>query len=1794
VEPIAVIGLAGRFPGAYDTDEYWANLRAGVESVRTVPHAELLAAGLPRALLDNPTYVAAHPKVPGSDEIDARFFGMTPREAELTDPQLRLFLEVCHSAVENAGYDPYAVPDTMGVYGALGTPTYRFDNLRDRYTPANQGLISIMNGADYLATQVSYKFNYTGPSMTVLTACSSSLTAVYLACQSLRLGDCDVALAGGASVDPEVRYGYWYVPGGVRSRDGHCRPFDVSAGGTVFGDGVGVVVLKRLVDAVADGDPVRAVIRGAGLNNDGSDKVGFGAPSVSGQVACIQDAMQAAGARHREIGYVEMHGTGTSLGDPIEVAALSAAWRGLADGELEPGSCLIGSVKSNIGHAVQGAGVAGLIKLILALENGEIPATVNFTAPNPKLELEKTPFAIADRRVPWERVAGAPRLGAISSLGAGGTNVHLIVGEGPVMVTPPAGRPRVVLWSALTEPAADAQRERLAGHFTGRGAETFEDSVSTLQRGRRAYPLRRAVVAADAGEAAQVLADPSGSRNLLTGAAPKSRPVTALLFPGQGSVYPRMGLGWYGRDPVFTRTADECLDAFSDAGERLRRLWFDATDVAELTPTDVAQPLLFTVEYALAQAWRAWAGEPGQVIGHSVGELVAATVAGVFDLPTAARLVLARGEAMQRMPAGAMAAVFATEAAVAERLPEGLDLAAVNGATETVVAGPRAELEAFLDGLRADGLRSRVLRTSHAFHSRAMAPAAEEFEAVLRGATAHAPALAMVSAATGRALTPADAVDPAFWAGQLIRPVRFADGVRALADAGVTAYFETGPGEALTALTKGATDGAVTVPVLPLPRGGRPDAEQRAGLRALASAWVAGVEVDWRAVDPAPARRTAVPGYAYQRLRFWVDEADGSAQITARAALGQSPAGDETGPQPVVVVPEPPAPVAETPFSTLTWVEQARPVVAADRGHLPAVVLVPDDRAAALTALSALHRAGMYVYAVRPGSEFAAHETEFRVRPGEAGDLRRVFETLRGRGVAAAWLVHAATLPGWEPVTAQTADRQLEDSFFGVLALVQQAARALAGQPMPGLLVLTSRSTDVSGGDPVDTVKATLHGQVRTLLLEEPQLSGAVVDVGPGVAEDDLADEVRTVLAGAAEEVVALRGARRWVRREVPFTPAGTGGTPVRRRGVYLITGGLGGLGLAVAGGLARTGLQPTVVLAGRHGLPEGDDLERALADGHPRVTRLHAAVEELEMLGAQVRVIACDVSDARGLRRALDVTAARCGPVNGVFHLAGLPGDGMLLLRDRQRCAEVLRPKVTGTLLLRELAATRPGCDFFVWFGSRAGVGGLVGSADYAAANAFMDAQAAAAEPGGPRQLSIDWPSWTTVGMAARSPSRPVAGSASGDRVWEAFLDAAGTWMLDEHRVNGTGVLPGTGHLDFVVRAYIDVFGMPADGLRLSEAVFRRPLTVPGSATLRVVFGPDGERWTFRTESEQDGVRQVHASGWIGPGGARRREVDLDALRARFVGAATEPATRTEARTFTLGPRWDNTESVSTVDGEKLFTLSLPTQFAGDLDVQPLHPSLLDAATAGARDPDEPPYLPFMYGELVLHERLPARLVAHVRRRPATDGVVADIDLIGPDGTVLAEISGYRMRSFDPAALTAPPPASAQPEAPAEDDALSHGSGLPAGIGIDPVAGVRMLFELLESRTPPQVVVRPFEGGRPTALTDAPVAAPAPRKPVAAAPARTPSAVDEKVVEEKTAEDDVVGQMTAIWANTLGAGGYGVDDDFFSIGGNSLSAIELMTNIRSRFGVELSIAALLDAPTITALADAIRRQRAR
>lgn len=1790
MEPIAIIGLACRLPGAGDVRQFWSNLRDGKESITFLSDEELLAAGVPEEVVQNPAFVKATPLLPDYDKFDAKLFGMSPREARFADPQLRAFLEVAHSAVENAGYNPFAVPYVTGVFGAVGYPVYGFQNLRGLREPANNAMAAMTNNADYLATQVSYRFNYTGPSMTVLTACSSSLTAVHLACQSLRLDECDLALAGGVTIDADGLHGYWHVPGSVHSPDGHCRPFDISAGGTVFGSGAGIVVLKRLADALDDGDRIHAVVTGTGINNDGSDKVGYGAPSVSGQVACIQDAMNAAGACPHDISYVEAHGTGTALGDPIEVNALTSAWRDLAGETLDTAWCPIGSVKSNIGHVVQAAGVAGLIKLVCALEHEEIPPTANFAAPNPQLELGTTPFFVADRLLPWPRRADATRLAAISSLGAGGTNVHMIIGEGPATrPTAPAGRPRVIIWSGLDVAAADAAQHELADHFAGEGKTTFEDSVTTLQQGRRAYRVRRAAVAADATEAAQALGSGSSRPRVLRPLTGDENPEVAFAFPGQGTLYSRMGHDLYDASPVFRAAVDQCLELFGDRGTELGDLLRASEDLDEITGTAVAQPLLAIVGYALTEMWRSWGVTPARVLGHSIGELVAATVAGVFTPEDMARLVLARADAMQAMPTGAMAAVFCSHERITDRLPEGLTIAAVNSGDETVVAGPADVLNGFLADLGRDGLKATGLRTSHAFHSPSMAEAARVFEKAFAGVELRPPVLPVISAATGSVLTPEEATDPHFWAVQLVRPVWFAKALETLGGIGAHLLLEMGPGETLSVLARRAPaftgSGGGAVPVLGRPpRDGKP-AEWRNVATALGHAWVNNATVDWAAVDGPAARRTAVPGYPYQRQRYWVEGP------TAARPEPEAEASPRREP-PAVTVPAADQAAPGTPYTMLTWTEEPRPGGISSHGEVHALALLPEAPNDGLRAVLALQQAGMRVLTVRHGPDFTADESGFQIRHDHPEDLRRVLDDMAGRGITPGFIVHAGTMRPWEPASPQNAQEQLDESFFSLLELVQQACRAAPPGRLPGLLVLTTRSADVSGSEQVDVIKASLHGQLRSLLREEPQLRGRLIDVSEATGEEELAAELCTPGGG---DVVALRGSRRWIRREVPYAVRPAGTPHVRKNGVYLITGGLGGLGLTVARGLAETGMRPTLVLVSKQGLPDGAERERLLSAGDQRTVQAAKAIDEMVALGATVHVLAADVAERRDVRRVVDVTTARFGPINGVLHLAGVPGDGMLLLREREEAAAVLRPKVLGTLLLQEMLDTGRMLDFMVLFSSRASIDGLVGSGDYAAANAVMDACAAVGSRDGLRVLSIDWPAWSTVGMAAAS--LPADGEA--EVIYERTLRVDDTWALDEHRLGDVPVLPGTAHLDLVLRAFRERFPDENGPVRFRDVAYHIPLAVSGEAKVRVVFQSSGPARWFRVESWRNDWWYTHVSGRICPCDAAAPRVDLEALRARFAEHSPEPPPQAATtRTFTLGPRWQNVQEERRLGAEKLLTIELPEEFRDDLRHHPLHPTILDTATGSARDPEDEPYLPYTYGEMTLYRDLPAVIYSHLRLRPRTSGtIMADIDLIGADSTVVGQITGYGMRLLP---------------ADAADTILTGtlerpGDRSPSrtGAGIDPKTGVRLLLDLLGPATLPTVAVRPFRDGRPVPLDQAVRAAPpAPPQgndtresavaPMAQAAGGTRTQQASAAVPDSGSSGDggIAGKMRGIWEEILETSDFADEAEFFEIGGTSLSAIELTSRIRDELGVDLSIAVLLEAPSLAEMTAVVEDQQ--
>ncbi len=877
---IAVIGMAGRFPGADDVAQFWENLDAGVASIRHFDADELREAGVAAELLANRDYVRAAGMLDGVDRFDAAFFGMTPREAELTDPQQRLFLETAWAAVEHAGYAPGAVPGVTGVFAGMSQNAYFLQNVSGHpalLRAAGPLAVGIASDKDYLCSRVAFQLNLTGPAVVVQTGCSSSLAAVHLAAQSILNGECDMALAGGVSIGTLAKKGYLYTPNGIASRDGHCRPFDAAAAGTVSGDGLGIVVLKRLARALEDGDTVHAVIRGSAINNDGSDKAGYTAPSVKGQAAVIAEALAVAGVEAASVSYVEAHGTATALGDPIEVAALNQVFGHTG------GTCALGSVKSNIGHLDAAAGVAGLIKTVQALRHRRLPGTLHFKQTNPLIDFASGPFRVSAQGAEWP--AGAtPRRAGVSSFGIGGSNVHVVLEEAPQLAAAPSAGPQLLLLSARTPQALEEAQRRLANWLRdGEGARAgLADLAYTSQLGRRAFPWRRALACADVAAAVAALEQPAPVHVMA-----QQQPAVAFLFPGHGAQYAGMGAELYRAGGRFRDEVDHCARLLEPAlGLDLRTLLYPVYGGEQqaahmLEQTRYTQPALFVTGYALACQFQDWGVRPAAMLGHSVGEYVAACLAGVLTLEDALWLVAWRGALIDSLPGGAMLAVQADEASLRPLLQGQLWLAAVNGPAACSVAGSHEAVAQLAETLHARAIPCHRLRTSHAFHSGLLDPVLAEFERCVASVTLREPQLPYLSNLTGDWITPAQATDPAYWSAHMRGEVRFGAALERLLESATETLLELGPGVlcALARQRPAAADGRHAATALAaLPREGGGCAHGTA-LAALGGLWQRGVAVDWSAQHAGQARRRVpLPSYPFERTAHWLPVVAATAQ----------------------------------------------------------------------------------------------------------------------------------------------------------------------------------------------------------------------------------------------------------------------------------------------------------------------------------------------------------------------------------------------------------------------------------------------------------------------------------------------------------------------------------------------------------------------------------------------------------------------------------------------------------------------------------------------------------------------------------------------------------------------------------------------------------------------------------------------------------------------------------------------------------------------------------------------------
>lgn len=1809
---IAVVGMACRFPDAQSPQAFWDNLIRGVESIRDLSDEELRASKESEDRLRDPRYVKRAAVLEDVDRFDAELFGFSPKEAAIADPQHRLFLETTWEALENAGWDPARFDGAIGLFGGCGMGTYFAQNILTRPDLLREvGLFLLRhtcNDKDFLVTRAAYLLDLQGPAVNVQTACSTSLVAVHMASQSLLSAECDMALAGGVTIELPTPRGYLPREGEILAPDGRVRAFDHRARGTVFGSGAGMVVLRRLDDALASGDRIHAVIRGTAVNNDGSRKVGYLAPSVEGQAAVMAEAHAVSEVAPETIGMVECHGTGTYMGDPIEVSALRQVFGGARP---EGPVVHMGSVKTNIGHLDTAAGVAGLIKACLAVQRGQIPPSLNYERPNPSLEIEASPFRVPTSATEWPR-ALHPRRATVNSLGVGGTNAYAVVEQPPAQ--PPARpdpRPQLLVISGSGREAVEANTDRLADAL----GDPLADVSYTLLRGRRPLGFRRVVAARDAAEARQLLTARDPNRVFDHVPTHDARPV--FLLPGGGSHHAGMGRQLLRSEPTF-RSWMERADAHL---RQVAGLELIATLESErpLEAMAMQLPAIYAVSFALARTWQAWGVEPRALIGHSLGENTAAALAGVFSFERGLELVWKRGSLFDGLPPGTMLGVATSVSNLLPRLPPSAELSVVNGPELCSVSGPVEDLLRLREELEGDGFDARRLEVPVAAHSRYVEPILDEFASFVTAMELRPPSIPIASNTTGTWLDAKSATDPRYWVDHLRKPVRFADGMKLLLQEDRNVFVETGPGRSLSSLAR--RQGVRSVCALPsMPHADDPTPEDVACRTGLGRAWAAGVRVDLvKAIHGGGERRVVdLPGYAFRRERHWIEPSRGESaeeseirreppeRWTHRLQWREDPCDD---------------PLPESPQTVLAFVDGAGLSEFLGRR---------------------LVEQGHRWVEVRPGDAYArTGPNRFTLAPEQGREgYQALIEDLLADGLAPSRVIHAWLVTSDEDHRPGSSflHRNLESGFYSLFFLAQVFHDDRLPKPID-LVVLGNGWVQMPGEPAPPPEKATALGPVAVLPKELEGVRARAIDVSLPKATSWalgrsaepwtrwMAALERELSApespreSTAPPVVALREGRRYTPKLVRTHLAGPGAPSIDAAfepgGCILVTGGLGGIGLEVVEHLLEQH-RVSVLITTRRSVPPRSEWEGPKApDG---LARLH----RLDPMGRRTCVVSADVTDIEALQEAVQKANDTLGPIRGVFHAAGVVRDGLIAAKSQTDCEHVFAPKVFGTLVLERVLASQP-LGFFAAFGSSSIWLTPPGQVDYAAANAFVDAFARSRHTPDRPHFAVHWGVWNQVGMAARTlegtgepePKRRAADhplldgvfeTSAGVRCGTVLLDPETHWVLDEHRSRpGRAVMPATGFME-LLQATVRAFE-PGDSVAIEDLFFSRPLPVaddePREVRVELRHGTRGLSAEVRSRRRWEGQTgwELHAQARIPfrPEPSSRAPVSFSTEGTTSKEPPPGQTLRTRQEDFiAFGPRWRCVRR----------TWSTPRRGVAELELDPafgesgwtIHPALLDAALAlGPELLDSTEgnglFVPVSVDQIRVHRPLPRRVWAGVELDPShspaagTHDLRLDLRLADDDGTPLMEIDGLWMRRLatDLEDALDPPlrsgdwrPARAPSRADPAEKRLLHQYRL----GIRPEEGPPLLLQALQPRLAPSIFISSMDLDELARTTAAGAREARARK------QGEHSARPQLEVEFEEPRDGVERTLVAFWQELLGVEPVGVRDSFFDLGGHSLIAVRLFAKIRQAFEVDLPISALFEAPTVERCAELIRQGR--
>lgn len=1824
---IAIVGMALRVPGASTPDAFWHNLKEGVESVRTLSREELEASGEAAELIDRPNYVARTAELPDMEMFDADFFGMSPKDAAIMDPQHRHFLECAWSAMEDAGLVPDRQDGPIGVFAGCGMGSYFYFNLcSQKQLVDDVGMFLLRhtgNDKDFLATRVSFAFDLRGPSVTVQTACSTSLVAVHQACQSLLNGECDAALAGGVTIEQPHRRGYLAQEGEILSPDGHCRPFDHRAAGTIFGSGAGVVVLKRLADAVADGDVIHAVIKATAVNNDGGQKSGYLAPSVTGQASAAIEAMGMAGISADTIHYVECHGTGTYLGDPIEIQALTEAFRQSGGANSR---CYVGSVKSNIGHLDTAAGVVSLIKTVLALKHGQIPPTLGFEKPNPAIPFDKGPFRVADRLLPWPQASGRRRA-AVNSLGVGGTNAHAILEAYEPLPVAKSGEDQAILLplSGRSREAVIANAQRLADAFEIHPELRLDDAAYTLAKRRRPFDRRAVLAARDRADAIAALRAADPRRLVIHDVVATPGPVVFLL-PGGGAQYAGMARELHRSQAEFRGWVEEGLGYLpTETAQRIRAAWLfnegtRAEADAALQPPSIQLPAIAILEVALARLWMSKGVKPGALLGHSMGENAAACIAGVMSFRDMVRLVHLRGRLFETVPRGGMLAVSMPVDALQPLMPGDLSLASVNAPGLCVVSGADEALSRFQAVLAARDIDCNRVPIDIAAHSHMLDGILAEFEAFLRTIALSAPAIPILSNVTGTWLTESEARDPLYWVRHLRSTVQFSAGLALLAQNPQHIYLEVGPGRVLSSMAKLQAGIAANQVINSLPHPAEEIADDLSFLSALGRLWAVGLDI-----DPAAglsARHASLPTYAFQHKRYFIERA-APAETRAEPKLQRQDDMADWGFEPVWK-PTYAEPLAEP--ETSCW------------------LALTDGAATTTAALERLRGLGHTVITVRRADAFArfsATEYGLCVEDGEEA-YRRLLDAIKEDGYRPTRILHALLVSPMSTIR-MGADRFLAHQDSGFLSLFS-LVRALDAVGMADAMhmdVVTTGMQSVGSEDLPYPEKALILGPALVIPKEYPGITIRLIDLNDGQVapaarprwaigrsaplapqSDEAALLWDDLTSNPSSEMIAYRDGKRWRRdtRRLSLAERATPRVSFRTRGVYMLTGGLGDIALTLATDLVDR-YDAAIILVGRNPLPEREQwpLYLRLLPETDSIVRAIRAIAPLLERGARILTLKADVTSVDDMTAARAKAEAAFGPINGVLHTAGVVKDDLIPMKTLQDMDAVLAPKVHGTLVLDRVFETAE-LDFLALFSSTSSDLAPVGQVDYVAANAFLNAYADSRKGHPTRStVAIHWGIWSDIGIAARAlAARELPGhgetvvepadgpvfehwvkDGEGQSWLEVALGAKTHWFIDEHRLlDGSAVVPGTAYLEFIVQAVRDYgFTLPVS---LTNLRFLQPVFLEDRQTrrLRVRLKPSGGAYQVLIVAETGDDFVIVADAQLqtretGKSGRLAFPHDWDGLDRSLATSPAIPSIQEDRIRF--GPRWQVLRQVRT-QGQSLHArLALPGAGEDDLKAgYALHPGLMDIATGSALAllPSEALgdglWIPVVYGRLDVYRALPADLVVAATRSDddQPDGFASfDIELFDLDGQRVASVGQYVMKRLDgddafaPSARTAGETGRrtrAAATASAEQTRLARTLRL----GIRRAEGLTALERALATgRSQPIVTSIDL-----AALTEA-------AKPDASQEARPVRASLDADPGDGAPRSPVEQTLTAFWKDLLGVPHVGLDDDFFEIGGHSLIAVRLFRSIKKAFAIDIPMSVLFEAPTIAQCARLIEEQ---